>query len=76
MNESPHNNAAPCRTMSAQDFALWGLQDVAYIKRVVSEEGIRWSIHGADGTNIGIAPERSVAFAAVKQHDLDPVSVH
>jgi hypothetical protein len=67
---------APNRGMTAQDLALWGLQDVAYVKRVVVNDAVGWSIHGADGTAIGVAPDRLVAFAAVKQHDLEPVSVH
>jgi len=67
---------APTRTMSAQDFALWGVQDVAYIKRVSVNDGIAWAIHSADGTNIGMSPDRALAFAAVVQHDLEPVSSH
>jgi hypothetical protein len=35
-----------------------------------------FSIHAADGTQIGIAPNRDVAFAAVVQHELEPVSLH
>ncbi len=67
---------SPWRAMSAQDLALWGMQDTAYVKRVVVDDEVCWSIHGADGTNIGMAPDREVAFAAVRQHDLEPMSVH
>jgi hypothetical protein len=35
-----------------------------------------FSIHAADGTQIGMAPSRDIAFAAVKQHELEPVSLH
>ncbi len=76
MNKDSHKTPGPSRTMSAQDFALWGMQDVAYIKRVVINDEVGWSIHGADGTNIGLAQDRALAFAAVRQHDLEPVSVH
>jgi hypothetical protein len=62
--------------MTANDFAMWGMQDVAYIKRVVVNDEVGWSIHGADGTSIGLAPDRDLAFAAVRQHDLEPISVH
>ncbi len=76
MNEDSEKAAGPTRSMSAQDFALWGVQDVAFVKRVVVNDEIGWSIHGADGTHIGLAPERALAFAAVLQHDLEPLSVH
>lgn len=67
---------SPSRAMSAQDLALWGMQDIAYVKRVIVDDAACWAIHGADGANIGMAPDRDVAFAAVRQHDLEPVSVH
>ncbi|MDR3325975.1 MAG: DUF1150 domain-containing protein [Rhodospirillaceae bacterium] len=62
--------------MSAKNLTLLGLQDVVYIKRVVINDEVFWSIHSADGTNIGIAPGRDLAFAAVSQNNLEPVSVH
>lgn len=71
-----HNTVNPTRGMTVQDLALWGVQDIAYIKRVVINDEVGWSIHGADGTNIGLAHDRALAFAAVRQHDLEPVSVH
>ena len=75
MNEQIHN-PTPTRGMSAHDFALWGMQDVAYIKRVVVNDEVGWAIFGADGRSLGLAPERALAFAAVRQHELEPVSVH
>ena len=64
------------RAMSHNDFAQWGVHDVAYIKLVVFNDEPGWSIHGADGTHMGLAPSRDIAFAAVRQHDLEPFSVH
>ncbi|PKU23421.1 DUF1150 family protein [Telmatospirillum siberiense] len=76
MNEESQKTASTWRAMSVQDLALWGIQDVAYVKRVVVNDQVCWSIHSADGSNIGMAPGRDLAFAAVSQHDLEPVSVH
>ena len=64
------------REMSSQDFALVGMQHLAYIKPTVVEGVTGFSIHAADGTQIGMAPSRDIAFAAVKQHELEPVSLH
>jgi hypothetical protein len=75
-NESAPAKLAPVREMSLADFALWGLPEIAYVKRTVTEGEDGWSIHAADGTQMGLAPNRDVAFAAVRQHELEPVSVH
>jgi hypothetical protein len=63
------------REMSPRDFALIGMQQFAYIKPSVVNGVSGFSIHAADGTQIGVAPSRDTAFAAVKQHDLEPVSL-
>jgi hypothetical protein len=69
-------------SMSEADFASWGLPELAYVKHVLvanpSSGGLSegWSIHAADGTHMGLAPSRDLAFAAIKQHELEPVSVH
>jgi hypothetical protein len=64
------------RELSPQDFALIGMQQLAYIKPTVVNGVTGFSIHAADGTQIGMAPSRDIAFAAVKQHELEPVSMH
>ena len=63
------------REMSPQDFALLGMQHLAYIKPSVVNGVSGFSIHAADGTQIGIAESRDLALAAVKQHDLEPVNL-
>ncbi|HJT06362.1 MAG TPA: DUF1150 family protein [Stellaceae bacterium] len=64
------------RQISAQEFALLGMQDVAYIRRVVVNDEAGFAIHAADGTEVAVLPSRDLAFATVRQHDLEPVSVH
>ena len=64
------------RQISAQEFALLGMQDVAYIRRVVVNDEPGFAIHAADGTEVAVLPSRDLAFATVRQHDLEPVSVH
>lgn len=62
--------------MSAADFAAWGTPGLAFVKRVTVNEETSWAIHAADGTAIGVAPSRALAFAAIIQHELEPMSVH
>ena len=67
---------SPAAIMSVTDLANWGVPLVAYVRHTgaVGEGG--WGIYAADGTHIGMAPNRATAFAAVRQHDLEPLSVH
>jgi len=77
MNEDTlRRQTSPSKAMSAQDLAVWGLEDVAYVKRVRINDEFGWSIHGADGVNLGLSHDRDQAFAAIRQNDLEPVSVH
>ena len=64
------------RQISPQEFALLGMQDVAYIRRVVVNDEAGFAIHAADGTEVAVLPSRDLAFATVRQHDLEPLSVH
>jgi hypothetical protein len=64
------------RQISAQEFALLGMQDIAYVRRVTFNDESGFAIHAADGTQVAVLPDRDVAFATVRQHDLEPLSVH
>jgi hypothetical protein len=64
------------RNISAREFAALGLQDVAYVKRVLVNDVVGYAVHAADGTQIAVLPDRNIAFATVRQHDLEPLSVH
>jgi hypothetical protein len=64
------------RHMSARELALFGMQDLAFIKAVVVDGANGYAVHAADGTQIALLSDRDVAFATVRQHDLEPLSVH
>ena len=49
---------------------------MAFIKRVAVNDEVAYAIHAADGTQMALMADREVAFAAVRQHGLEPVSVH
>jgi hypothetical protein len=57
-------------------FAALGVNRLAYVRPATIDGRTVYAIHGADGSEIGLMAEREVAFAAVKQHDMEPVSVH
>jgi hypothetical protein len=64
------------RQMSRQELALFGMQDMAYVKPVIVDGVARYAVHAADGTAIAVIADRGAAFAMLRQHDLEPMSVH
>ena len=70
------NKIERIRQMSTRELALFGMQDIAYVKRAVVNDAPGYTIHAADGTQIAALADREVAFATVRQHDLEPLSVH
>ena len=70
------NRLQGLKGMSARDFAMLGLEDVAYVKSVVIDGGTAYAIHAADGTQIAVADQREMAIAAARQQHLEPLSVH
>ncbi len=64
------------RIMTDQDLEGLGLQSVAYVKSVRIEGQSAFSIHAADGTEIAILGSRDVAFATIREHDMEAVSVN
>ena len=70
------NQQLPLRELSLQDFLLLGINDVAYVKKQVRHGQEVFVIHSADGTEITGLFGRDVAFAAVRQNGLEPLSVH
>ena len=70
------NKIERIRQMSAQELALFGMQDVAYVKRAVVNDAQGYTVHAADVTQIASFVDRDIAFATVRQHDLEPLSVH
>lgn len=64
------------RQMTANDLAMLGMQDIAYVKAVEVDGNVGFAIHAADGTQMALIADRALAFAVVRQNELEPVSVH
>ena len=71
MNEFEH-----IRHMTSRELALFGMQDLAYVKPVLVDGVTAFAVHAADGTQITVLPDREIALATLRQHDLEPLSVH
>jgi len=64
------------RTIEARDFAMLGIQDLAYVRPVVVEGNRGFAIHAADGTQLAVAASEAQAYGIIMQNDLEPVSIH
>jgi hypothetical protein len=62
--------------MSTEAFASLGRQSLAYVKRVVVRSEELFAVHAADGSLLSRFADRALAEAALRQHDLMPMSVH
>ena len=65
------------RHITADALAHLGIEQVAYVKPVTLDDGkTAFAIHAADGQEMAVMADREVAFATVRQNDLEPVSIH
>jgi hypothetical protein len=70
------NEIERIRHMSSRELALFGMQDLAYVKPVLVDGVTAFAVHAADGTQVTVLPDREIALVTVRQHDLEPLSVH
>jgi len=64
------------RQLSPRELGMLGMEDLAYIKPVVEDGVEAFAVCAADGTQMAVIPYRNLAFAVVRQHDMEPLSVH
>ena len=70
------NTIANIRHISPQDLAVLGLHSMSYLRHVTMDGTDGFGIFTADGTQVAFAPTRALAEAAVREYELEPVSVH
>ncbi len=64
------------RLLSPADLGRLGLQQMAYVKPVIFNGAQAFAIHAADGTPMAVAPDQSLACAAIVEHEMVPLLVH
>jgi len=64
------------KQIDPKEFALLGMNDLAYVKRIVVNDEPSYAIHSADGTQVVVLADREIALATIRRHDLQPLSVH
>jgi hypothetical protein len=71
----PFAAADALRQLAPADWARFGAEQIAYIRPVVVDGAQIVAIYSADGTQIGAAPDTSLATAAILQHEMVPLLV-
>ena len=71
-----HNDLQSLRQISPADFASIGVNEIAYVRKVEGDQGSLYGIFAADGTQLAMAATHDLAFAAIRQNDMEPMSLH
>lgn len=62
--------------ISPAQLAALGMEQIAFVKPVMTDQGPAFAIHAADGTPMAIASNAPLAAAAIIQNDMVPTLVH
>lgn len=59
--------------IAPEDFRAFGMEQIAYVRPTTTEQGPAWAVHMADGQEVAVAASAEVAFALIRQHDMEPM---
>ncbi len=78
-NSTEHDGgsgAENIRHLSTPGFAALGNGQLAYVRPTTHEGVAAFAVCSADGEQLAVVAGRDVAFALIRQNDMEPVSVH
>lgn len=64
------------RTVIASEVAEELVDDDGDTLADIPDDAVLYSVHAADGERLALVGDRALAFAAARQHEMNPVSVH
>lgn len=62
--------------ISPEDLAIFGIETLAYVRPAIINGRKVHVVHAADGTLLTIIVDRDLAFVTLRQHEMNPQSVH
>ena len=68
--------AVTLKALTQQDLAALGIGEIAYLRAMSVQGEEIVAVMGADGRQVGLAPDRDSAIIAALQHDLLVVPLH
>ena len=76
MNDTELNNAEFLRTITVEDLALLGTDEIGYLKPVTVGSKLAFAINTADGKPMAVVENFETAIEAAIQNEFFPMSVH
>lgn len=73
---TPFASGEELRSLTPMALAALGAGQLAFVKPITVEGESAFAVHAADGSPLTVVPSREIAFALIRQNDLEPVSVH
>jgi hypothetical protein len=64
------------RHISSEELECLGMDKVAYVRPVMTQTGLAFAIHAADGRQLGLATSEALAAAVIIQNEMLPKLVH
>jgi hypothetical protein len=74
MNAPLHHRVR--QILRGQSFAAFGINEFCYVKHTRKRGRSLYTVHGADGTYLWCYTDRAIADAALRQQEIEPLSVH
>ena len=75
-SESAYETAFNVRHISSEQLENLGMDEVAFVKPVMTHSGLAFAIHAADGRQLALAPSEELAAAIIIQNEMLPKMVH
>jgi hypothetical protein len=75
-HDRPRARIVSVTALTPEMFGALGMGHIAYVRPILVDGTAAFAIHAADGTQMAVAPEQAVAVAAIRQHEMEPLSLH
>lgn len=75
MTQGQIDTSEGLKSLSAQDFLNFGLQQVAYIRPIKVDSRDAYVLHAADGTALSVMDTLGTAQELARHNDLEPVTI-
>ncbi len=76
VSESAYETAVNVRHISSEQLENLGMDEVAFVKPVMTHAGLAFAIHAADGRQLAVAATEALAAAIIIQNEMLPKLVH
>jgi hypothetical protein len=74
--DSVYETIVTVRHISSEELETLGMDEVAYVKPVMTQTGLAFAIHAADGRQLALTSSEALAAAVIIQNEMLPKLVH